>query len=104
VNQSCIFAFTLDLTTAVIFVDHWGALLARHIIDFTAHAAAVPEDVHEEARARFQEVAEGLGGIPPDSVFWNSVRDTQLCLVVRGWSFFYNVDAETLSIVEARKR
>jgi hypothetical protein len=78
--------------------------LARHIVDFTAPAGAAPADVREKARARFQEVADELAGIPPDSVFWNSVRDTQLCLVVRGWSFFYSVDEETLSIVEVCKK
>ncbi len=78
--------------------------MARHVIDFTAPAGAAPAEVREEARVRFEEIAEGLAGIPPDSVFWNSVRDTQLCLVVRGWSFFYSVDAETISIVEVCKK
>jgi hypothetical protein len=65
---------------------------------------AAPVDVSEEARARFEEIADGFAGIPQDSVFWNSVRVTPLCLVVRGWSFFYSVDGETLRVVEVRRK
>jgi hypothetical protein len=61
-----------------------------------------PNDVREEARERFEEIAEGLQGIAPDSVFWESVRVSRLCLVVRGWSFYYTVEDETLRVIEVR--
>jgi hypothetical protein len=78
-----------------------GVVLTRHLIDFKVAAVrAAPADVREEARACFEEIAEGLAGIPQNHVFWDSVRGTRLCLVVRGWSFFYSVHRETLRIVE----
>jgi hypothetical protein len=61
-----------------------------------------PKDVREEARERFEEIAEGLQGISPDSVFWESVRVSRLCLVVRGWSFYYTLEDETLRVIEVR--
>jgi hypothetical protein len=61
-----------------------------------------PKEVREEARARFEEIAEGLEGIPADSVFWESVRVSRLCLVVYGWSFYYTLDDETLRVTEVR--
>lgn len=80
-----------------------GALLSRQIIDFTAPMGAVPPEVSEKARAAFEEIADGLAGIPQGSVFWDSVRATQLRLGVRGWSFFYTVDGKRLRIVEVRR-
>ena len=62
-----------------------------------------PEEVRERARQRFQEIAEGLGGIPPDSAFWASVQVSRLCLVVSGWTFFYTLDEETLRVTEVRR-
>jgi hypothetical protein len=61
-----------------------------------------PKEVREEARERFEEIAEGLHGIPSDSVFWESVRVSRLCLVVRGWSFYYTLEDETLRVIEVR--
>ena len=63
---------------------------------------AAPKAVRKEARERFEEIAEGLQGIPPDSAFWASVRVSRLCLVVRGWSFFYTLEDETLRVTEVR--
>ena len=66
--------------------------------------AAAPQSILDEARLRFQEIAEGLDGVPEDSAFWASVRVSQLCLAVHGWSFFYTVDAETLHVTGLRGR
>jgi len=65
---------------------------------------AAPKAVRDEARLRFDEIAQGLDGIPTDSVFWASVRVSRLCLVVRGWSFFYTLDDETLRVTEVRAK
>ena len=62
------------------------------------------QSVRDEARTRFEEIAEGLSGISPDSPFWASVQVSRLCLVVSGWSFFYTLDEETLRVTEARVR
>lgn len=62
-----------------------------------------PAEVLEEARSRFEEIAAGLDGIPPHSPFWASVRVSNLHLVVRGWSFSYTLDGETLRVTEARR-
>ena len=65
---------------------------------------AAPKAVREEARERFEEIAEGLQGIPADSVFWESVRVSRLCLVVHGWSFYYSLEDETLRVTEVRAK
>jgi len=62
-----------------------------------------PVYVRQEARLRFEEIAEGMENIPKDSVFWVSVRVSRLCLVVHGWSFFYTIDGESLRVIEVRK-
>jgi len=66
--------------------------------------AAAPPAVREEARRRFEEIAETLGGIPAESAFWASTRVSRLCLVVEGWSFFYTLDDETLRVTELRQK
>ena len=66
--------------------------------------ALVPDATREEAQRRFQEISEGLRDIPPGSPFWQSVRVSRLCLVVRGFSFFYTLDDETLRVTELRSR
>jgi len=63
---------------------------------------STPVYVRQEARLRFEEIVEGLEGIPTESAFWASVRVSRLCLVVRGWSFFYTLDGETLRVMEVR--
>ena len=63
---------------------------------------STPVYVRQEARLRFEEIVEGLEGIPMESAFWASVRVSRLCLVVRGWSFFYTLDGETLRVMEVR--
>jgi hypothetical protein len=63
---------------------------------------STPVYILQEARLRFEEIAEGLEGIPQESAFWASVRVSRLCLVVRGWSFFYTLDGETLRVTEVR--
>ena len=77
--------------------------MTRHLIAFTTAVGAAPVDVSEEARACFEEIADALAEIPQNHAFWDSVRVTRLCLLVRGWSFFYSVDGETLRIVEVRR-
>ena len=65
---------------------------------------AAPSDVCDEAESRFREIAEGVEGIAADSPFWASARVSQLCLIVRGWTFFYTLDGETLRVTEVRGR
>jgi hypothetical protein len=43
-----------------------------------------------------------MEGIPETSAFWDSVRISRLCLVVKGWSFFYTVLGSTLLVDEIR--
>ena len=62
-----------------------------------------PANVRDEAQQRFEEIAAGLQDIPAESPFWNSARVSRLCLVVRGWSFFYTLDAETLRVTDLRR-
>lgn len=76
--------------------------LAHRVIMVQPRIEAAPKSVRDEARLRFEEIAEGLEGIPQDSAFWASVRVSRLCLVVRGWSFFYTLDGETLRVTEVR--
>jgi hypothetical protein len=68
------------------------------------HLPDAPKAVCAEARSRFEEIAVALQGLPTDSPFWASVGVSQLCLIVRGWSFFYVVDGETLRVTEARAK
>ena len=64
---------------------------------------AAPVDVREEAQARFDEIAAGVEGIAADSPFWRSADVSRLCLMVRGWSFFYTLDRRTLRVTEVRR-
>ena len=80
-----------------------AALTHRVIMDRRVLEAA-PEYVKQEARLRFEEIAEGVGGIAADSAFWRSVRVSRLCLVVGDWSFFYVLDDETLRVTEVRRK
>lgn len=61
-----------------------------------------PKAVCAEARVRFEEIALALQELPLDSPFWASVGVSRLCLIVRGWCFFYAIDDETLRVTEAR--
>ena len=61
-----------------------------------------PVYVRQEARIRLEQLAEGLRQIPQDSVFWTSIRESRLCLVVHGWSFYYTLDRATLRVTEVR--
>jgi hypothetical protein len=63
----------------------------------------VPPDIYQEAGAQFREIAEGLEGIAAESPFWASLRVSRLILEVRGWSFVYTLDDETLRVTEAHK-
>jgi hypothetical protein len=74
----------------------------RILLDRRA-ATAVPDPVREEAQRRLEEIAEGLQRIPPESPFWESVRVSRLCLVVRGYSFYYTLDEDTLRVTDVRR-
>ena len=63
---------------------------------------AAPQAIRDEAHSCFEQLAEGLGGIPAESAFWDSVRVSRLCLVIRGWSFIYELDDETLRVTGVR--
>jgi hypothetical protein len=76
--------------------------LGHRVIMVQPALRGAPKEVREEARERFEEIAEGLHGIPSDSVFWESVRVSRLCLVVRGWSFYYTLEDETLRVIAVR--
>jgi hypothetical protein len=65
---------------------------------------SAPKYVREEARIRFEEIAEGVKDIPEDSAFWTSVRVSRLCLVVHGWSFFYTFENGVLRVTEVAGR
>jgi len=78
--------------------------LGHRVIMVDPALRAAPKAVREEARERFEEIAEGLQGIPADSVFWESVRVSRLCLVVHGWSFYYSLEEETLRVTEVRAK
>jgi hypothetical protein len=69
-----------------------------------AHLPDAPKAVCAEARSRLEEIAVALQGLPIDSPFWASVDVSQLCLIVRGWRFFYAVDAETLRVTEVLEK
>ena len=64
---------------------------------------AAPADVRAEAKERFDEIAAGVEGIAAESPFWKSADMSRLCLIVRGWSFFYTLDARTLRVTEVRR-
>ncbi|HWE25623.1 MAG TPA: hypothetical protein VG496_16925 [Myxococcales bacterium] len=65
----------------------------RHrVIMHEAVSIVAPPDVREEARQRLQEIAEALALIPANSAFWVSMRVSRMCLIVRGWSFLYELD------------
>jgi hypothetical protein len=80
-----------------------NALTHRVIMDRRVLEAA-PEYVKQEARLRFEEIAEGVRNIAPDSAFWASVRVSRLCLAVGDWSFYYILDDETLRVTEVRRK
>jgi hypothetical protein len=85
-------------------LGHEEVFLSRRVIMLHPDLEAVPKAVRDEARSCFEEIAEGLEGIAVDSAFWASVRVSRLCLVVRGWSFFYELDDETLRVTAVRER
>ena len=77
--------------------------MTHRVIMVQSVVESTPEYVRQEARLRFEEIAEGMNGIPQDSAFWASVRVSRLSLVVRGWAFFYTFDGETLRVTEVRR-
>jgi len=70
---------------------------------FAEAARIAPDDVLEEARSILEDLLGSLALIPSESVFWDSMRASRLCLVVRGWSFLYGFEGETLRVTEVRR-
>lgn len=62
-----------------------------------------PEYVRAQARIRFEQIADALEEVPEDSVFWNSMSVSRLCLVVHGWSFLYTFERGLLHVTEVAK-
>jgi hypothetical protein len=85
--------------------DHVEVMaLSRRVIMDDHAVRAAPKVIRHEARKCFEEIAEGLEGIPADSVFWESVRVSRLCLIIYGWAFYYEIDDKTLRVKEVRVR
>ena len=78
--------------------------MAHRVVMKPVNLGEAPKTVCAEARVRFEEIASALEGIPEDSPFWASARVSRLCLVVRGWYFFYAVDGDMLLVTEARPK
>jgi hypothetical protein len=77
--------------------------LTRRVIMVEPAIEAAPAEIRAEAKARFDEIAEGVEGIAEDNPFWASVTVSRLCLNVRGWSFFYTLDDGTLRVTDVRR-
>jgi hypothetical protein len=78
--------------------------VARRILMPANISGDVPEPIRADARARFEEIVDGLQGIAPDSPFWASVAISRLRLVVHGWCFTYAIDDETLRVTAVREQ
>ena len=76
--------------------------LTRCVIEFAQAIDAAPYDVRHDLRAQMEELADELEQVPSDNPFWDSMRVSRLCLVVRGWSFYYTFDGETLRVTDVR--
>lgn len=74
------------------------------VVILEAVLEAAPKYTLEEARIRFEEIAESVKDIPEDSAFWTSARVSRLCLVVHGWSFYYAFQEGILRVVEVTGR
>lgn len=78
------------------------AIRAPRVVIVEPVLEAAPKYVLEEARIRFEEIAEAVKDIPEGGAFWTSVRVSRLRLVVHGWSFFYTFDQGILRVTEVR--
>ena len=72
--------------------------MARRVIMVESSLGVAPRAIRDEARVRFQEIAEGLEDIPAESAFWASVSVSDLRLAVHGWSFSYTVDDSAVRV------
>ena len=77
--------------------------MRRRVIISEPVLKAAPRYVCAEARIRFEEIAEGLKDVPAGSVFWQSLAVSRLCLVLHGWSFFYEFEGDALRVAEVCK-
>jgi hypothetical protein len=75
----------------------------HHVIMVLPALVTAPAEIRVEAETRFEQIAQALDGIRPDNAFWSSARTSRLCLVVRGWSFFYQLDDGTLRVTGVRR-
>ena len=76
---------------------------APRVVIVESVLGSAPKYVLEEARIRFEEIAEGVKDIPEGGAFWTSVRVSRLCLVVHGWTFFYTFQDAILRVTEVRE-
>jgi len=54
---------------------------------------SAPADVKAELRLRLQEIALTVASIPREHSFWSTTANHDLQIDVRGWRFFYRVNA-----------
>jgi hypothetical protein len=68
-----------------------------------AHKTAVPDEIRAELRLRLHEITTTLANVPADHIVWESMRDSEVRIDVRGWHFFYRVDrkAQRVTVVRA---
>ncbi len=60
--------------------------------------ADAPLEVRAELERRMEEIATTVASIPRDHSFWEKAFDRELQVDVKGWRFFYRVDAATHKI------
>jgi hypothetical protein len=77
---------------------------AHRSVEFARATGAAPPEVREEARLILQDLSDSLEAFPEDSVFWESIGERRLCLEVRGWSFYYGFEGDTLLVNEVRAK
>lgn len=77
--------------------------MTRQVVMDKCALEGPPPAAIEHARGLFEEIAEGLEGIPAGNNFWRSVAVSRLMLVVRGWCFFYTLDEKELRVTQVRR-
>ena len=80
-----------------------GVPLTRCIIEFSSAVTGVPAAIQARAEGQLREICEALQAVPRASPFWSSLDQSRLCLVVDGWSFFYEVDGRSLLVTQVAK-
>ena len=80
-----------------------GVLLTRCTIEFSQAVQRVPNEMLDEARKLFQELGDGLLAVAGASVFWESMRQSRLCLEVGGWYFYYELQRGEIRVTACTK-